>query len=130
MPMITEDQRAALEEDGYFVLENVFTAEEMDELAERIEAHQKRHQEALEKQGGTQGISRANEITFTSHLAQQDDAIRTFVMRPEFVGSPRRFLARRWTFTGISPYSKLRKEKKSFPGIRMMDILRSLHRLI
>ncbi|MES2464259.1 MAG: phytanoyl-CoA dioxygenase family protein [Armatimonadota bacterium] len=85
MPIITESQRAALNEDGYFLLENVFTSAEMEALTERIEAHQKQHQEMLEKQGGTQGISRANEITFTSHLAQNDAAIRSFVSRPEFV---------------------------------------------
>jgi ectoine hydroxylase-related dioxygenase (phytanoyl-CoA dioxygenase family) len=85
MPIITESQRAALDEDGYFILENVFTTEEMDELARLIEAHQRRHEEAIAAKGGTQGISRANEITFTSHLAQNDDAIRAFVLRPEFV---------------------------------------------
>jgi ectoine hydroxylase-related dioxygenase (phytanoyl-CoA dioxygenase family) len=85
MPIITDSQRAALDEDGYFILENVFTAEEMDELAGRIEAHQRRHEEAIAAKGGTQGISRANEITFTSHLAQNDEAIRAFVLRPEFV---------------------------------------------
>jgi phytanoyl-CoA hydroxylase len=85
MPIITESQKAALKEEGYFVLENVFTLEEMTTLTERIEAFQKRHLEALEKQGGTQGISRANEITFTIHLAQKDDFIHDFVTRPEFV---------------------------------------------
>jgi ectoine hydroxylase-related dioxygenase (phytanoyl-CoA dioxygenase family) len=85
MPIITESQRAALDEDGYFILENVFTKEEMDKLARLIEAHQRRHEEAIAAKGGTQGISRANEITFTSHLAQNDDAIRAFVLRPEFV---------------------------------------------
>jgi ectoine hydroxylase-related dioxygenase (phytanoyl-CoA dioxygenase family) len=57
----------------------------MDKLARLIEAHQRRHEEAIAAKGGTQGISRANEITFTSHLAQNDDAIRAFVLRPEFV---------------------------------------------
>ncbi len=83
--MITEAQRDALDNKGYFILENVFTADEMTTLAHQIEAHQRRHREALEKQGGTSGISRADEITFTSHLAQNDEAIRAFVTRPEFV---------------------------------------------
>ena len=85
MPIITDSQRAALQRDGYFVLQNVFTTDEMALLAAQIEAHQKRHREQLEAQGGTQGINRANEITFTIRLAEQDDAIRAFVMRPEFV---------------------------------------------
>jgi ectoine hydroxylase-related dioxygenase (phytanoyl-CoA dioxygenase family) len=57
----------------------------MDDLAEKIEAHQRRHEAAIAAKGGTEGISRAEEITFTSHLAEQDDAIRAFCTRPEFV---------------------------------------------
>jgi len=85
IPTITDEQRARMEQDGYFVLENVFTKDEMDTLAAQIEDHQRRHEEALRVQGGKQGISRADEITFTSHLAEQDQAIRAFVTRPEFV---------------------------------------------
>jgi phytanoyl-CoA hydroxylase len=85
IPTITDEQKQRLDEQGYFLLEDVFTRAEMDELAEQIEAHQRRHEEALRAQGGTQGISRSEEITFTSHLAEQDDAIRAFVTRPEFV---------------------------------------------
>ncbi|MDX1933282.1 MAG: phytanoyl-CoA dioxygenase family protein [Capsulimonadales bacterium] len=85
IPVITEEQKAQLREKGFFVLENVFTTEEMNALADRIEAHQRRHQEDLKAHGGASGISRAEEITFTSHLAEQDEEIRAFVTRPEFV---------------------------------------------
>jgi ectoine hydroxylase-related dioxygenase (phytanoyl-CoA dioxygenase family) len=85
IPTITGEQKEQLDRNGYFVLENVFAPAEMDEVAERIEAHQRRHAEAIRGQGGTQGISRAEEITFTSHLAENDDALRDFVQRPEFV---------------------------------------------
>ncbi len=84
-PTITPEQRRQLDEQGYFVLENVFTRTEMDDLARRIEDHQRRHQESLAADGGTQGISRSNEITFTDHLAERDPAIRAFCERPEFV---------------------------------------------
>src|SRR5204863_9843913 len=36
-------------------------------------------------QGGSEGISRAEEITFTAYLAENDADIRTFVTRPEWV---------------------------------------------
>lgn len=85
IPTITDTQRKQFEELGYFVLENVFTREEMDALAERIEAYQRRHEEALAAKGGTEGISRAREITFTAFLAEQDEEIRAFCLRPEFV---------------------------------------------
>lgn len=85
IPTITSEQRRRLDEDGFFVLDNVFASPEMDEVAQRIESLQRRHEEQLRAQGGTQGISRADEITFTSHLAEQDESIRAFCARPEFV---------------------------------------------
>ncbi len=85
IPSLTDAQRAQMNEQGYFVLENVFTRSEMDALAEKIEQHQRRHEEAVRARGGTEGISRADEITFTSHLAEGDADIRAFVTRSEFV---------------------------------------------
>lgn len=84
-PTITPEQRHLLDARGFFVLPNVFAREDMDDLARRIEDHQRRHQDALAAEGGTQGISRSNEITFTDHLAERDPAIRAFCERPEFV---------------------------------------------
>lgn len=57
----------------------------MAELATLIEEHQRRHTEALLAKGGAESISRANEITFTDHLAEGDPGIMAFVKRPEFV---------------------------------------------
>ncbi len=84
-PTITDAQRRQLDENGYFILENIFTQPEMDALAAQIEAHQQRHEQRLSASGGTQGISRAKEISFTDHLAERDDDIRVFATRPEFV---------------------------------------------
>ena len=84
-PTITDAQRQQLDENGYFILENVFTQPEMDALAAQIEAHQRRHEQQLAASGGAQGISRAKEISFTDHLAERDDDIRAFATRPEFV---------------------------------------------
>lgn len=84
-PMITDDQKHQYQEDGYFLLENIFTSAEMHGLAASVEEYQKRHEEALAAQGGTEGISRAGEITFTDHLAEHDAEIAAFVTRPEFV---------------------------------------------
>ena len=85
IPTITPEQTRQFAEDGYFVLKNVFTQAEMAALATLIEDYQRRHEEHLRAQGGTEGISRAGEIAFTTHLAEQDAAIRAFVLRPEFV---------------------------------------------
>ncbi len=71
------------EEKGFFVLENVFTPAEMERVARRIEAFAEAHNKRLEEKG-VEGISRANEIAFTDHLAEKDDEIKAFVQRTEF----------------------------------------------
>lgn len=85
IPTITDEQRQQFNERGYFLLENVFTRAEMEELTGHIEAYHRRYEEILREKGGAEGISRADEIAFTSHLAEQDETIRAFSLRPEFV---------------------------------------------
>ena len=80
---LSRAQREALERDGFVVLASVFSVEDMDALAARIETHQKRHEAAIAQKGGTEGISRANEIVFTAHLAENDPALLAFCRRPE-----------------------------------------------
>ncbi len=91
-PTITAGQHQQYDELGYFVLPNVFTHAEMDAVAAEIEQFQRRHEEALAAKGGTEGISRAGEITFTAFLAEHNDAIREFCKRPEFVAITTQFL--------------------------------------
>ncbi len=81
---MTDVQLAEYHTQGFVVLTRVFSTEEMAELAVRIEAHHKAHEARLQK-SGTEGISRAGEIAFTSHLAEQDPALLKFTRRPEFV---------------------------------------------
>ncbi|HSI72516.1 MAG TPA: phytanoyl-CoA dioxygenase family protein [Fimbriimonas sp.] len=81
-----------MREQGLCVLENVFSRQEMDDLAEAIERYQRKHQEALRASGGAQGISRAEEITFTDHIAEQDPTIMEFCKRPEMVEIATTFL--------------------------------------
>jgi ectoine hydroxylase-related dioxygenase (phytanoyl-CoA dioxygenase family) len=92
IPTITSEQMSRMQEDGFCVLESVFTREEMEELTVRIEAFHQRHEEEIRAKGGTEGISRAGEIAFTAFLAEQDDSIRAFVTRPEFVAISTCFL--------------------------------------
>ena len=92
IPTITDDQKRRYRDDGYFLLEHVFTPEEMDRVTALIEGYQRRHEEALAAGGGTEGISRAGEITFTDHLAEHDAEIAAFVTRPEFVAIATQFL--------------------------------------
>lgn len=89
--LITDAQLAQYQAEGYVVLDRVFTVAEMEEVARWIEAHHQAHEERL-KQVGKEGISRAGEISFTSHLAEQDPALLQFVRRPEFVEIATRIL--------------------------------------
>jgi ectoine hydroxylase-related dioxygenase (phytanoyl-CoA dioxygenase family) len=83
--ILTPEQREQMEAVGYCVLPNVFTREEMEALSVHIEAFQERHEAEIRAKGGTEGISRAGEISFTAFLAEQNAQIRAFVQRPEFV---------------------------------------------
>ncbi len=77
---------------GFCVLERVFSEPDMQALSSLIEVHQRRHQEEIGRQGGTAGISRANEITFTSHLAEHDPEIMQFCRRPDLIEIATAFL--------------------------------------
>jgi phytanoyl-CoA hydroxylase len=90
--MLSADQLDQMEERGYCVLEDVFSREEMDALAERIGEYQVRHETELLAKGGTEGISRAGEISFTAFLAENDEQIAAFCRRPEFVAITTRLL--------------------------------------
>ncbi len=85
IPMITDSQRQEFADNGFFVLDEVFSLEDMNALATNIEAFQRRHEEDLIAKGGTEGISRAGEISFTAFLAEHDPTVREFCLRPEFV---------------------------------------------
>jgi ectoine hydroxylase-related dioxygenase (phytanoyl-CoA dioxygenase family) len=73
-----------MESEGYTLFERVFTGAEMAELEEIFETFEAQRRAELAAQGGSQSISRADEITFNDHLAERDERIRAFVSRPEF----------------------------------------------
>src|SRR5690348_13926022 len=77
MNVIMQEQRAQFAQDGFFVLENVFSTEEMEALEAAIDRHTLTHNDRL-REGEQGGISRADEIQFTAFLAEHDEAICTF----------------------------------------------------
>jgi ectoine hydroxylase-related dioxygenase (phytanoyl-CoA dioxygenase family) len=78
--MITDAQHAQFKEQGYCVYEDLFTAQEMDDLQSLIDPFVEAHESQL-MEVGKEGISRANEISFTSHLADKSEGIRDFIMQ-------------------------------------------------
>jgi ectoine hydroxylase-related dioxygenase (phytanoyl-CoA dioxygenase family) len=91
IPTVTDADRAAMRDNGFVVFENVFTREEMADLASVLETFEARMNAELIEHGDS-GISRANEITFTDHIAERDEKVREFVSRPEFVALTTEFL--------------------------------------
>ena len=89
---VTAEHHRLMNTQGFCVLDNVFTREEMERLAAAIERYQLRHQAAIAERGGTEGISRADEITFTSHIAEQDAEIMRFCRRGELIAITTAFL--------------------------------------
>ncbi len=90
--LITDQHRREMDDLGYTIFENAFSTAEMEELAQVVEEFERRMNSELAEQGGTAGISRANEITFNDHLAEQDDRVKQFTCRPEFVELSSAFL--------------------------------------
>jgi ectoine hydroxylase-related dioxygenase (phytanoyl-CoA dioxygenase family) len=85
--VITEAQARQYDEDGFFVLEDVLGADEVDALTEAIDPFEERQADALrELEGGRFFIARADEITFTTHLVRESPALRAFTLSPLLTG--------------------------------------------
>ena len=115
IPTITDEQKQLFQEQGYFALENVFTTDEMNEIAALIEGYQKRHEEQLTANGSNDGISCAGEITFTDHLAEHDPGLRAFATRPEFVAIATQLLGPDIDLYWNQSVFKQPEGKKEFP---------------
>lgn len=89
--IVSERHRSEMGDLGFTVFECVFAESEMAELASVFEIHEQRRQNQLRSEGDS-GISRADEITFNDHLAENDPAIREFCLRPEIVEICQAFL--------------------------------------
>lgn len=84
--MLTEAQLQQFQDVGYVILEAMFAPEQMDELAEHIDRLVEAKEAMIAEAGGAQGISRAKEIVFAEHLAEQNDAVKAFIGQPKLVG--------------------------------------------
>jgi phytanoyl-CoA hydroxylase len=85
--MITTQQLQSFKDSGYFIMENVFSPQEMDVLTAKIDHFVDEHNLSL-KASGAQGqgsIDRADQITFTSHLVKKDALFQQFCSQPMFI---------------------------------------------
>ena len=82
---LTPAQARQYDEQGFVVLEGVFPAQQMDELAAAIDPIEERVSQFLKTQpGGRLFIARAEEITFSTPLVLQSDRFRSFIHEPAF----------------------------------------------
>lgn len=85
--MLTPDQAASYDENGYFLFENAFTPEEMDEVAAAIEPFEQAMEARLRTmEGGKYLIAKADAITFTVHLVAKSDVLHRFSRHRVFQG--------------------------------------------
>jgi ectoine hydroxylase-related dioxygenase (phytanoyl-CoA dioxygenase family) len=76
---VTGEQARQYDEDGFFVLEDILSRDEVAALCAAIDPFEKRQEEALRgMEGGRFFIARADEITFTTHLVLRSAVLRRF----------------------------------------------------
>jgi ectoine hydroxylase-related dioxygenase (phytanoyl-CoA dioxygenase family) len=83
---ITESQAASYDDRGFFVLERAFDEDRLSRVIAEIDPFERELEEILRKaDSGRIFIARADEITFTTHLAARSAFLRDFVSASPFV---------------------------------------------
>jgi len=83
--LIAEEQARAYEEQGYFLLEDAFTPEEMNAVVDAIAPLEEATEEFLKsRKNGTHAIARSGEITFSPHLVTRSKVLKDFSLHPVF----------------------------------------------
>jgi ectoine hydroxylase-related dioxygenase (phytanoyl-CoA dioxygenase family) len=82
---ISAEQARSFDEMGYFVLEDAIEEKERAAIVAEIDPWEARVEERLREQGGRGNISRAGELTFTTHLVRKAALLRRFCSGPPFV---------------------------------------------
>lgn len=77
--ILSEAQARQYDEQGYFLLEGAFTAQELADVRAAIDPLEEAYEALLrEKHGGRQFINKADAITFTVHLVARSAALKAF----------------------------------------------------
>lgn len=83
--ILSEEQARQYDDQGYFLLENAFTAAEVAAVADAIEPFEREMERILkEEHGGQLMIAKADAITFTVHLVAKSPVLREFSRHPVF----------------------------------------------
>ncbi len=82
--LLSEAQVRQFDTDGYVVLEDVIDPETVAAVTAEIDPVEEAVEQLVRDAGGSLFIARADEITFTTHLAAQSAVLRSFVSGPLF----------------------------------------------
>ncbi|MBV06507.1 MAG: hypothetical protein CMD53_04115 [Gammaproteobacteria bacterium] len=84
---LNDDQVKFFDKYGYVLIEDAFNSEEIFKVLEKIDPYEHNVTEALRGlDGGKFFISRAEEITFTTHLVTQSEELKEFSKHNVFAG--------------------------------------------
>jgi phytanoyl-CoA hydroxylase len=82
--LLSTEQVRHFDEQGYVVLEDVIDPDTIAAVTAEIDPVEEAVEQLVRDAGGSVFIARADEITFTTHLAKQSDVLRSFVRGPLF----------------------------------------------
>jgi phytanoyl-CoA dioxygenase PhyH len=83
--VLTAEQLAAYDRDGFLLLEGVLDSALLDPVEAELDRYNDEREQQL-RANGDQGFSRAADLVFTSHLAERSAALRRFVTSEPFPG--------------------------------------------
>jgi phytanoyl-CoA hydroxylase len=83
--ILSSEQAHQFDDEGWFVLEDAFSADEMDAVAAAIDPFEQKVEAFLrEQKDGRFFIAKADAITFTTHLVAKSPALRSFARHRVF----------------------------------------------
>ena len=86
MSILTDEQRAQFERNGFAVVADIATPEELAPVVEELDELEAKTERWLRKQEGERvNIAEADAITFTAWCVTRSDAARSFVKHPKLV---------------------------------------------
>ena len=79
---LSEEQVRSFDEQGFVVVNDLLTPDQLATTVTEIDAFEKETEEALREKGGRESISEAGAITFTTHLVARSPWLRELVSSP------------------------------------------------
>ncbi|MGH8239944.1 MAG: phytanoyl-CoA dioxygenase family protein [Steroidobacteraceae bacterium] len=79
---LTRQQKSQFDEQGFILLERMFTRSELAAVEAAIDPLEQEHERRLRAQQGSNAISSADAITFTGHIVKKSPVLRNFAAHP------------------------------------------------